>query len=415
MCCLDRASPDCLPVRSGRSLSPTGAYRFLDSFTRCAVTHRATNTRLRVIGSNGKTAFGLVGCPWAICDEPGSWEVNGGQLLHDAIETAKGKPNSPLRSIYIGTLAPSTRGWWHDLVNGGSHGSTYVQSLQGDRKTWDRWPTIRKANPLTQISRAFRAKLLEERDAARRDTRLKARFLSYRLNLPSGDESAVLLTVEDWDLVCSRAVPPREGQPLFSYDLGQSRSWSAAVALWGNGRTECIAVAPGIPSLEEQEKRDHVPAGLYQRLEQSGRLIVADGVRVPLPALLHGAAVASWGGPECIMCDRFRFDALRDSVNGARLIPRITRWSESSEDIRGLRQLAGDGPLSVEVESRALLGASLSVAMVKNDDAGSVRMVKRGTNNQARDDVAAAWVLAAGALSRWMRRPRPQIRAVLVG
>ena len=92
------------------ALEPRGGYRFLDSNTRIGITHTATNTRLRVIGSNGKTAMGLVGCPWAICDEPGAWEVNGGTLLHDAIETAKGKPGSPLRALYIGTLAPATGG-----------------------------------------------------------------------------------------------------------------------------------------------------------------------------------------------------------------------------------------------------------------------------------------------------------------
>ena len=44
----------------------------------------------------------------------------------------------------------------------------------------------------------MRSKLLEERDSARRDTRLKSRFLSYRLNLPRRDESEMLLTVDDW-------------------------------------------------------------------------------------------------------------------------------------------------------------------------------------------------------------------------
>ncbi|MDE2667222.1 MAG: hypothetical protein OXI69_13845 [Acidobacteriota bacterium] len=359
-----------------------------------------------MIGSNGKTAMGLVGCPWVIADEPGAWEVRGGTLVHDAIETAKGKPGSPLRAVYIGTLAPSTGGWWHDLVKDGSGPGVYVQVLQGDRKTWDRWPTIRKANPLTAISADFRAKLLQERDAARRDTRLKARFLSYRLNIPTADESEVLLTVEDWERVTARAVPDREGLPMFAYDLGGGRAWSAAVALWRNGRTEALAVAPGIPSLEDQEKRDRVPAGLYRKLEESGRLLVADGFRVPAPAFLHGSAVAAWGGPDCILCDRFRLPELADAVNGARLVPRVTRWSEASEDIRGLRKLAADGPLSVETGSRDLLTASLSVAMVKNDDQGSVRLVKRGSNNTARDDVAAAWLLAAGALSRWIRRPR---------
>ena len=59
-----------------------------------------------------------------------------------------------------------------NLIADGSHGSTYVQALQGDGKTWDQWPTIRKANPLTMISAKFRAKFLEERDAARADSRL---------------------------------------------------------------------------------------------------------------------------------------------------------------------------------------------------------------------------------------------------
>ena len=393
-----------------QELEPKGGYRFLDSNTRIGITHSASNTKLRVIGSNGKTAMGLVGCPWVIADEPGSWEVNGGRMVHDAIQTAMGKPGSPLRAVYIGTLAPATGGWWHDLIKDGSHGGTYVQALQGDRKTWDKWPTIRKANPLTTISPEFRAKLIEERDAARRDPRLKARFLSYRLNLPTSDESEVLLTVEDWERVQARAVPDREGPAVWAYDLGGGRAWSAAVSLWRNGRTECLAVAPGIPSLEEQEKRDRVPAGLYRKLAESGRLLVADGLRVPPPALLHSAAVSAWGGPELIMCDRFRYPELADLVNGTRLVPRVTRWSEASEDIRGLRKLAADGPLTVERASRGLLGASLSVAMVKNDDQGSVRLVKRGSNNTARDDVAAAWLLAAGALSRSLRRRRPRWR-----
>ena len=387
-------------------LEPMGGYRFLDSHTRIVINHVATNTRIRVIGSNGKTAFGLVGCPWVLADEPGSWTTLGGTLLFDAIETAKGKPGSPLRAVYIGTLAPATGGWWHDLVADGSHGSTYVQVLKGDRGTWDQWDTIRKANPLTQISAEFRAKLREERDAARRDSRLKARFLSYRLNLPTADESTVLLTVDDWERVTARDVPPRQGRPkVAGYDLGGGRAWSAAAAVWGNGRVECLAIAPGIPSLADQERRDKAPAGLYRKLAASGRLLVADGLRVPPPALLHNSAIAEWGKPELILCDRFRFNELSDAATGASLVSRVTRWSEAADDIRGLRKLAADGPLAVEVKSRDLLAASLSVAMVKNDDQGSFRLLKRGTNNTARDDVAAALLLAAGALARILRRP----------
>ena len=192
--------------------------------------------------------------------------------------TAMGKPGSPLRALYIGTLAPAVSGWWHDLVDDGTHGSTYVQALRGNPERWDQWPEIRRCNPLTAISPPFRKKLLEERDAARADSRLKARFLSYRLNVPSGDESTMLLTVDDWERVTARPVPEREGRPIVGVDLGGGRAWSAAVAVWRSGRVEAIAVAPGVPDLEAQEKRDRVPWGTYRKLALSGALRVASRV-----------------------------------------------------------------------------------------------------------------------------------------
>ena len=211
----------------------------------------------------------------------------------------------------------------------------------------------------------------------------------------------MLLTVDDWQRVCARAVPERAGRPIVGIDLGAGRAWSAAVGLWRNGRVEAIAVAPGIPGLAEQEKRDRVPAGTYRRLAEGGVLRVATGKRVQTPpgALVH-AIRAEWGAPEGIVCDRFRLAELQDCVNGIPVSPRVTRWSSASEDIRSARALAADGPLACAPLSRALLAASLAGAMVKNDDAGSVRLVKRSSNNTARDDVATALVLAAGALAR---------------
>ena len=387
-------------------LEPRGGYRFLDSHTRIGIVHRETNTRLRVIGSNGRTAMGLVGCPWVIADEPGAWETIGGQLVHDAIETAKGKPGSPLRVVYIGTLAPAVGGWWHDLVADGSRASTYVQALQGDPDKWDQWPEIRRCNPLTAISADFRRKLLEERDAARRDSRLKARFLSYRLNVPTGDESTMLLTVDDWERMAGRLVPDREGRPLVGVDLGGGRAWSAAVAVWRNGRVEALACAPGIPGLDEQERRDRVPKGTYRALAARGGLRVAEGLRVQPPSELWRAVRDAWGAPGSVICDRFRLGELLDCVNGTLVVPRVSRWSEAAFDIRSLRKLAADGPFTVAESSRPLLAASLSVALVKNDDQGSMRLSKNGSNNTARDDVAAALVLVAGAYARAMEKPR---------
>ena len=391
------------PLRE--ALEPIGGYRFIDSVTRVGITHVPSGTRLTVQSSRAKSAMGLVRCPLVLLDEPGGFDTANGQLMNDALSTAQGKPGSRLRVVYIGTLAPASDGWWHDMIRDGTHGSTYVQALQGDPETWDNWHTIRKCNPLSNISPTFRRKLLEERDAARADSRLKARFLSYRLNRPTADESKVLLTVTDWERVVGREVQPRRGKPVVGVDLGAGRAWSAAVAIWKGGRVEALAVAPGIPGIVEQEKRDRVPSGTYRQLVQAGALRVAEGLRVQPPAQLLAAIRSEWGRPQVIVCDRFRLNELRDCSAGIPLEPRVTRWSDAASDIRALRKLARDGPLSVAEGSRLLLAASLSAAWVQSDDAGNTRLVKRGTNNEARDDAAAALLLAAGLHVRVANRP----------
>ena len=388
-------------------LEPTGEYRFLDSTTRIGITHKKTNTRLRVIGSNGKTAMGLVNCPWAVCDEPGAWEVNGGTLLFDAIQTAQGKPESRMRSLFIGTIAPAMGGWWRQMVEDGSTGSTFGMALQGDADTWDSPGTIRRCNPLMWKFPDSRKKLLEERDAARADSRLRARFLSYRLNIPSGDESAMLLNLAEWKLALERDVADREGKPIVGIDLGGGRAWSAAVAFWRTGRVEAVALAAGIPSLREQEKRDRMPQGTYSGLFEQQRLMVADGLRVPNPAQLVNFIRERWGVPRLIVADRFKVNSLRDTSPGCPIVARVTQWSESTADINAVRKLVADGPLNVEETSRDLLTVSLSAAMVKHDQAGNIRMVKRGTNNQARDDVAAALVVIGSQMLALAGKPEP--------
>ena len=162
-----------------------------------------------------------------------------------------------------------------------------------------------------------------------------------------------------------------------------------------------MAIAPGIPDLAEQEKRDTVPRGTYQKLNDMGVLDVADGLRVPEPTHLWEDIKTRWGVPAAIVCDRFRYPNLQDAVQGACYIdPRITRWSDAVFDIRALQKGFKDGPFSVEESSRPLLIASLAAAFVKNDDQGNTRLSKRNSDQKARDDVAAALTLAAGGWGR---------------
>lgn len=382
-------------------LGETG-WRYLDSAQRCAIT-RHDGARLRVIASNGKTAMGLVNTPLVIADEPGAWEVNGGQLLADAILEAQGKPGSPLRAIFIGTLAPAEGGWWHDMVDAGTRGSTYVMAYRGNPEKWNDWREIMRCNPLAKVSPELRAKLKERRAEAEADSRLKARFLSYRLNVPSGDEATMLLAVEDWQRAVARPVAPRRGQPMVGLDLGGGRAWSAAVAIWETGRIEAIALAPGIPDLAEQEKRDRIPKGVYQRLYAEGLLHVDEGRRVQSPELLWRLVLDRWGEPVLTICDRFRLNELVDALGPYVAIePRVTRWSEAAYDIRALRKGIKDGPLTIAPECAGLLAESLAQSKVENDTSGNMRLIKRHTTmNTGRDDVAASLTLVAGAFARY--------------
>ena len=284
-------------------------YRYLDSATRLGITHKPTNTKLRAISSNAKGSFGLVRVGYVVIDEPGALEIVGGQMLADSLFTAQGKVGSRLKLILIGTLAPlatSSGHWWYDLIYDGTEGRTYVQHFKGELETWDKWATIRKANPLINLDAHTRKVVLEERDKARHDSRLKARFLSYRLNIPTQDEAQTLLTVDDWRRVEARPVPDVEGKPVVAVDLGGGRAWSAAVAMYPNGRTDAIAVAPGIPDIATQEQRDRVPKGTYQKLVDAGLLRTADGLRVPQPRQLWEAIRETWGKPQYVILDRFR-------------------------------------------------------------------------------------------------------------
>ena len=213
----------------------------------------------------------------------------------------------------------------------------------------------------------------------------------------------MLLTAAEWLNVERRKLGAREGRPVVGIDLGAGRAWSAAVAIWPGGRVEAMALAPGTPSIEKQEKRDRVPRGTYERLVTAG-VLTMDGSRlVPrVPVLMRRAL--RWR-PSIVVCDRFRLGELLDAARGrVPILPRTARWSSSTADIRAVRRMALDGPLSVAPGARELLRASLSVSYIENDDGGSCRLIKKFQGNRARDDVAQSLTLAAGALAR---RPAP--------
>ena len=150
-----------------------------------------------------------------------------------------------------------------------------------------------------------------------------------------------------------------------------------------------------------------MPRGLYRRLADDGVLVVDEELRVSRPSTLIDHLLEVGVRPEVFYCDRFMLGALQDAVAGRwPIVPRVTRWSEATDDISGFRKLVADGPLSIAPECRALARLGLSQATVVSDDQGSVRLVKK-RHGRSRDDVAVAGVLAAGAMVRAMDQTGP--------
>ena len=341
--------------------------------------------------------------------------------MFDALRQALGKLEDQ-RLLLIGTRAPAEPGsWWLNLLDAGSDDAAGVHVTQlssPQAEPWDKWATIRKVNPVAEVHAPLRRKLLRERDQARRNPTLRRSFEAYRLNRTTDTVNEMLIEPDAWLTVEARPVPPREGSPIAGLDLGGQRSWSAAWALWPNGRSECFAVCPGIPDLAERERMDAMPTGTYSRLLADGVLEVDEGKRVADPALLVALLADRGIRPAVALCDRFMLDALTDAVAGRfRIEPRATRWSEATEDIAGFRQLVADGPLGIVPEGRRLARVALGQAVVVSDDQGSTRLSKK-RHSRSRDDVAIAGVLAAGQLVRNLRHPPPRprtFRSRLVG
>ncbi len=375
-------------------------YRFENSNQSIKAEEKATRTRVTIHGSNAKTLYGFLGVRLLVVDEPAAVTDD----MWAAIATSAGK--TQMLILCVGTIAPAAKPhWWPELIARGCRPGVHVSLLQGERATWDRWPTIRRANPLVAVNPILRQTLLRERDAARRDERLRARFLSLRLNLPTGDADTELIATHEWERMLARPVLPREGAAVLGIDLGASRSWSAATLMWRNGRTECYASVPGVPSLADQERRDGLPKGILQELVNAGVMAVAHGQRVAdIDVLLDRLPDVPY---EAVVADRFALMTLADAL-AARGFPDpeflTNQWSTASDAIAAFRRAVLDGPMTLAT-GRLLATLSVSHARVEPDTSGNVRMRKQHRRN--RDDVAQSLVLASLIVARWRRVPVP--------
>ena len=231
------------------------------------------------------------------------------------------------------------------------------------------------------------------------------------MNLPGeAIESQPLITTAEWARVCARAVPACEGRPVIGVDLGGNRSWSAAAAIWPSGRIEAWALAPGVPSLPDQEREDQVAPDSYLELVRAGGLAVDAGRVVPSVALLL-ARIWAWE-PAAIVSDPYRAPELHQVVSGrVRIIERARSGGESTSNVQSLRSLLLDSQAGATQASRALLAAAWAQTNLVIGNDGLTKVGKLD-QRRSRDDASAALLLAAGEQAR---RPAPvELRGALI-
>ena len=393
-----------------QALGEADGYRWRND----GVVHLESRARVRIVSSDARRALGLgANVRLIVADEPGAWSPIQGRRLWDAMTTSLGKRRTQI--VVVGTLSPApTTGvasWWPALVAEGSGDGRHVALLQADPEKWRDFEEVLRCNPVAAINPHLRRVLEREHRAALASERAARTFKQFRLNIP-GDlaESQPLITSAEWERIVARPVPACEGKPVIGVDLGGNRSWSAAAAIWPNGRVESWALAPGVPSLAEQEHADHVADDSYSELARSGGLAVDAGRAVPSVELLL-SRVWAWE-PATLVCDNYRAPELHQVVSGrVRVIERARSGGEATSNIQSLRSLLLDSNAGVTEASRALLAASWSQTNLVIDNAGLTRVTKLDAR-RSRDDAAAALLLAAGERSR---RPTPvELRAAAI-
>ena len=383
-------------------------WRVLDSQSAARIEDRLTGAVLRCIGSDPKRAHGLAPA-LVLADEPAQWGA-AGESMYSALATSLGKlPDS--RLVALGTKPAGGGSWFARLLEGGQAG-VYVQVHAAapdapidDAETWE------TANPSLPYFPALRTALQREAARALADASLLPQFRALRLNAGIADVAqSTLIDADTWERVEAVELPTRSGPLVLGVDLGGASAMTAAAAYWpDSGRLEATAWFPSIPSLAERGLRDGV-GRLYVDLHQRGELLTTRGRTVPIGDVLRWC-LEHWGKPAVVVGDRYKQNELQQAIDDAGLsvgvVWRGQGWKDGSEDVRAMRRAVLDRRVSAPVS--LLIRSALSEAVTVSDASGGEKLSKQsegGRRVRARDDVAAAMILAIAEGQRRAARPR---------
>ena len=391
-------------ISAGEDLDDRKVWRVSDTVNHAKLTHRESGAAVRCIGSDPKRAHGLAPA-LILADELAQWPPTTIEPMLAALRTSLGKiPDS--RLVLIGTRPGDAM---HPFA-AALRDSDYVQVHAApeaappfQRRTWKR------ANPGLDAMPDLEAAIRREARAARRDPALLASFKALRLNQGVSDtEAQTLLDPGLWQAIEgeAEALPA----PVWGVDLGGSAAQSAVAAYsQASGRLDALAAFAADPDLRERGRLDGA-GSLYLECARRGELLTLGGRAVDIAGLLREAR-RRFGAPSRIACDRWRLAELHDAAKAAGLPvvqveARGQGFQDGGEDVRMFRRACAEG--KVTPATSLLLRSAMSEARTVSDPAGNSKLAKNvegGRRKRARDDAAAAAILAVSAGQRHPKAP----------
>ena len=390
-------------------------WRVQDSANRATVTDRSTGARVRVLGSDPRRAHGLAPI-LVLADEPAQWPPATSEKMIGALRTSMGKITGA-RLVALGTRASASEHWFSKALDGGADYSQVHAAA--DTAPPFRETTWRRANPSLRYMPTLRAVIRREAGKARRDPVQLASFKALRLNLGVSDVlESVLLDASSWERIEGNA--DVGNRSAWGIDLGASAAMSALSCYWPEtGRLDGVACFPEIPNLGERGLADGV-GGLYQRMAERGELVQA-GRRVSDIKELLREGLDRFGRPDVIAVDRWREAELRQELESlafptSTLVVRGQGFKDGAEDVREFRYACLTEGMVVPVVS-LLMRSAVGEARTVTDPAGNQKLskgVQGGRRLRARDDVAAAAILAVAEGSRRSKDGGGSVRYAVV-
>ena len=391
--------------------------KIYDSRNEAQIECKATGARVRCVASDPAGLHGPA--PIAIlADEPSQYKPTQVDRVFAALETGLGKIEGiPNRLIALGTRPATEDHPFEKMIAGGAEFVHCYKAGEDDppfqRRTW------KKACPSLDHFPHLERRIRKEASRARKDPSLLPRFRALRLNQGVADEvQATLLDAGTWSRIESDSWSQAR-RFVLAVDAGSTEAMSAVAAYWpSSGRLAVIACFPERPGLAERGLQDGV-GRRYLDMHRAGDLLIAGRRTSDLSALLQ-ETVRRWGRASALVCDTYRVKDLKDALEDVRYprVPLTVRrmgFGDGSEDLRLFRRACLDG--KVKPERSLLLRSAMGEARVTFDNSGNSRLAKKvegGRRHRARDDAAAAALLAVAEGCRRQESGRKGLRHAVV-